>query len=233
MPVVHVHVQYPYTHHIVHAHESECIVCMYVHLHGLQCHWTDSSVDYQLLYIYMCMCMYLHYIRTCTCTAPSTSMDGWIVKCNFIHQSLIKIFNYSSCNDYTVQMYTKVAHLSAQPPGMILEMQIGHFCSLPPITLKPNPSAVCRGQYTTMKNMVYRGTPTSTQYNKYVTASCLCVHTVCILVKVVNHCIKKIPNFYINATLEQTKRVQTPQREGRAYILHSPQNVRLRGGIRV
>ena len=32
--------------------------------------------------------------------------------------------------------------LSATPPGITLDIYIGEFCSLPPITLKPRPSSV-------------------------------------------------------------------------------------------
>ena len=41
-------------------------------------------------------------------------------------------------------------YLSAIPPGIILEMYIGEFCSFPPITLKPRPSSVL-GSSTTLE----------------------------------------------------------------------------------
>jgi len=41
-------------------------------------------------------------------------------------------------------------YLSAIPPGIILEMYIGEFCSFPPITLNPSPSSVL-GSSTTLK----------------------------------------------------------------------------------
>ncbi len=47
-----------------------------------------------------------------------------------------------TCRCVDTWMCHNNTNLSEYPPGIIREMYIGHFCSLPPITLKPNPSAV-------------------------------------------------------------------------------------------